>query len=578
MSERISINNLEQSDRIIDSISGYYPHNIGKVRVPPSAVTKFGRIILDTPVVSRVLPNISRSSRDKREGEMLYIRSQQQIAEEEAIQERNRQYIKSIKLQEAMIAEQKQKEEDERSARELIDSMDAYRQDKTKRLEGERVQEASERAFNAELTKLEDIDMAAESGSEEVSKRVIQFEGQELTVYDMRGFPFSFLQHAIDFKGQGEQINAWLIGASVAKSLQDNPSLWAMKEDTIKSYGGNLNSSESNTISTSYVNTEENARTMHVNGLYYGFDHVRPDSILQTGRSDIGSTNGIGKNNTYLSKTDPYTPRKLERAGDTSPYNEVQIRRYDESGNPQLPDFVIIKDNKPSDVILKHAAYFNIPVINIETEYYDDKEAKKLIAIIDGIDGESSYEDIKLSLDKLDSSYLTSHHIERTVVGLWDKHPLGERHYHGDNSELASKIEQFSEFELAKRVDFIKKRLQEETDEINLETSLNEEYFAYNHGMGNIENRTYDETRWVGDAMHRLDIEIQIQPDRPYIRTEFYDGDNPSPQHPKPYSGANSEYYNELAPLFDIYLEALRKNKENSESVRLGNRVDRSVS
>ena len=536
------------------------------VKNQPSTARQIGRMFLDTSIAKNMLSGLHKSSHEEREKEAMYVARQEYEAERE-----KEQRVFEKEWEERRLAEEKWQAEikAEREAREklsfekdFIEGMDRYRQRKEEQYQGEAVQELSERGFNERLTKLEEIDLESETEGSGVTKRQIEFEGKNLTVYDMKGFQFSFLQHMIDFKGRGADSDKWRIGAGVAKNLQDNPSLWAELRNTDEKYGGKHGDSKANTISMSYIRTDENFKTINDDGYFYGFDQVRPDSILQIFDRDGGTVNDIGDNRTGLSKDDAYMPQMLENAKEY--YNEVQLRRYDEGGRPQLPDFVVVKNGKMSDVILKHAAYFDVPIINIETEYYKKQEAQKLENLVDGIDWENdSYEKIKLVLDALERSYLVGNRAVEEKVGLWDKHPTHELILY--NESLTEKIKNFKKRELAARVKFIKNKLHEETELIRDFNKRGEKYFSLNRGLEVVKvdygKELYNGWTAGGPTMHRLEIKTQTQLKRPFLTTEVYDGDNPSPDAKVKYEGANSQVYNELLPVVEEYLAALEENK-----------------
>jgi hypothetical protein len=217
---------------------------------------------------------------------------------------------------------------------------------------------------------------------------------------------------------------------------------------------------------------------------------------------------------------------------------------------------VIIKDGRASDVILQHAAFFNIPIVNIETKYYKEQEAVRLGELIDSIDENSSYEEIRQVFERCTSSYLVGESAERKLIGQWDEHPHKGFYY---NEELTQKVETFAKFEAEKRVEFMKQKLQQAIEDMRVATAKGE-HLPFTRGIEKVEKQTYGEG-WSGVAKHRLDIAIRLELQQPRIEAEIYDGDNPSELNSIPYEGANSRDYNELAPIVEEYLEALEKNK-----------------
>jgi len=439
----------------------------------------------------------------------------------------------------------------------LIMAMDNYRNFKKEAAKSEAVQEISERSFNKSLTKLENIKITSQIDDTQVSKREIDFNGKSLTVYDLKGFPFSFLQHAIDYKGRGEnhRIN---IGSKTAKSLQDNPSLWTRKKHEISEFGGEKSDSQSNTISVSYVNLEKNAQTLYSNRLFYGFDHVEPDSILRIGTIDMCTPGDTGDAKTSLTNLSVYLPETLE--DNTIIINEILIRRYKENNDPKLPDYLITEDGNISEIIKKHAEYFNIPIINIETKYYKEKESLKLMDAINNINENSNYKDIKSTLDRLNSSFLLP--LKTPQYSTGKNTPLESSNTIGDgiSKEFGEKLRLFLKLEFTKRMEFIKKTLQEEIIALNLATSLDKYYFS--EKVVSIKKLNYGENYLSNDTMHCLNIKIRTEIGSKPIESSIYDGDNPIPGGSK-WEGDNSQYYNELAPIVEHYLLVLRKNEDH---------------
>ncbi len=103
----------------------------------------------------------------------------------------------------------------------------------------------------------------------------------------------------------------------------------------------------------------------------YGFDHVRPSSLIRVSNDDAMMPRYVRKDRVFqvgaLSDLD-----RLEHPDDRYKryYNEVAMLRYDEEGKPLKPDYLVVMDGEVTDDTLRHAAYFNIPIVNIESKYY----------------------------------------------------------------------------------------------------------------------------------------------------------------------------------------------------------------
>jgi len=279
----------------------------------------------------------------------------------------------------------------------------------------------------------------------------------------------------------------------------------------------------------------------------------------------MGTTNNTGESKTFLTNSSPYLTEQLEdpRKNSYTLGNEILLRRYKENGDPKLPDYLIIKNGEMSEVILRHAAYFNLPIINIEFKYYKEKEAVSLTSTLESIDENSSYKDIKLTLDKFNSSFLlSSMGQDETGRGDYmDQHPTNV----GDNvsTEFGQKLRSFLKLEFVKRMEFMKNSLREEIDVINSATSSGKRYYAFsNEKIIEIRKLTLDEDYVGGDTLHYLEIAIKTELGSNSMRSKIYDGDNPAPGKTL-WDGANSRYYNELSPLVDAYLFALQANKNH---------------
>jgi hypothetical protein len=569
-----------------DALTQYQPEKAGG-KLPVPALKKIGRAALDSRVWSKILPGLHKASHEQRDREAGYYAAKEHEQEQQAERDEmaRQDEERALKLQQEAAEREaaRQAEEERRTQKALLEAMDVYRARKLKQQKGERVQEASERAFNEKLTKLEDIDAAAETGGYGVEKRQVEWEGKPLTVYATHGYPFAALQHAIDFKGRGEASNMHRRGAGVAKILQDDPSIWAAPRNSQENYGNSGADAKSNAISTSYVNTEGNYGTLgsaaltkgDSAALLYGFDHVRPDSILQVSVGDGATDNGAGEGKTAVSKHDPYTPEMLDSPNRGSLYNEVQIRRYGEDGKPQLPDYVITFDGNASDTIKQHAAFFDIPIVNLETKYYKEKEAARLEGLMDGINEESAYPEVKKVLDAINASHITLFHGDQNAyIGGGDEPQTQKRFYY--NQELTDKIGDFDKLEMAKRVDFIRDRLQGQAEQIRAATAKGERYTDFHHGMGPVEIRNYGEG-WSGETMHRIDVGLKVSPDEYYQKTEIADGGHPSPDSPGARRGATSQYYDEVLPAAQAYLEAKAQNEQRWNENRRAQNVAKSA-
>lgn len=375
---------IDKYKQLFSNDFGSVPSEEGLSKIESLPLYKqFGRIALEIPIVKTILSRLYQNSHRQQEKEAeniaateyyqkinLKIKTEHQaeMAQKTAKEEEEKRAKVNRKIKEARISRQKFKKK-------FLDGMDNYRQGKIESRKKERAQELLERMFNQRLTKLEDIDINSQIDGTGVEKT----QREDIIFYDMKGYQFRFLQHAINYKYSETNPGQKLIGSQTAKELIYNPSLWEKSQSDIGKTGGHETDSKSNIIATTYINTETNLTSWGQHLIYYGFDDVLPGSLIE-------SIGGVGGTSTHIEEgsikltTDPNflgTPEHIEESGNF--YNEVDLKRYDSSGKPKLPKFLIVKDwnyqtQETREIFLRHARHFNIPIINIETRFYKSKK------------------------------------------------------------------------------------------------------------------------------------------------------------------------------------------------------------
>ena len=228
--------------------------------------------------------------------------------------------------------------------------------------------ELAEQAFNATLTKVNDLESAIEAGDERIKKDSVECDGKELPVYTLDNYPFHYLSHTVDYqvhpKGYG---NSHIIttGTAIAAQLMVNPSFWTRPSHEVDTEVNEKSGAK--TLSTSYIETEHNNQHFFESnfGLIYGFDSITPGTLLGSSPNDTVT----GRQGETVGKRPLQSPTELVQNDLMNPgsYNEVAVNRYDENGEPVLPSFMIAHNNRISEFTKRHAAYFNIPIINILT-------------------------------------------------------------------------------------------------------------------------------------------------------------------------------------------------------------------
>lgn len=310
---------------------------------------------------------------------------------EDFASKRDKEFVEQMRLPKNWRAER---------GKEIVYSMGDYHHDskdilKTK-AQNARTQEIIERELNEQLTTVDQLEDAANIEDPRIEKRTMDYEDDKVVIYDLKGLPYSILSTAIDYRKQGfkdgttelnpNTVNGNLGALTMLEVLKD-PAVWNTPEYEMQKQEGwgkwyGDPKARGNTISASYVRSDK--PNMHrvkddgfaqVTGTYknlcYGFSHVEGDSIIRITLGDGRTTNDIGHEDTQINPGSLDVLNRLENNNTT--YNEVVLRRYSETGKPRRPDFIITEDGQIPPLFLKHASYFGIPIINIETKYYKKK-------------------------------------------------------------------------------------------------------------------------------------------------------------------------------------------------------------
>lgn len=541
----------------------------------PSTREKAKRLVLDKMHLT------SSSDRMKQiyEAEAIAVREMNQENHENKV---NHEIDEKLKTSEENVADdvqkileqQKQeKMEHQKDFDALLEKMESYRKDKKEGLQNDRQHELSERAFNEALTSLDELEGASEVEGSGVKRRQIEYEGGELTVYDLEDYPFAFLQHAIDFKGHGEERLQYQVGALTAKRLQDNPALWDKLETEVSIGTGALAEQMGNTISMSYIDT--NSRWMKTAGLgdcCYGFDSLTPGSLVSIYERDGGTGNVVNDYNLSINQTID-TPDKLGNNVSRSGYNEILTRRYDETGKPKRPDFMVVYNNNISELTKKHAAYFGVPIININKKAYREGELERLNDYLDEYDPNSSYLETKKILDKVSYSWVLDRRTEERDVGyglLRDYETSADAYSRDFPVDLAEKIQSFKKLELEKRLEYIQQVIALEIDRVQQATQLGEMASQsdsllkiYDKRDGEVSDD--DKNLGIKDVyrgMNRIEIKLTM-PDKSVLTTRIWDGEHPdSKNDSKNRPFASSSEYNKFLPLVETYEKAVAENLE----------------
>ena len=531
------------------------PEDLEKIK-QPSQLRKFGRAVMDAV---NLHPYNSERQREKE----AYVVARQEYDAERA-EKRFHDEMKDLQGQRAgdvkdiLEAEiREHREQKERDA--LAEKIEEERGISNRRYQTERIQELAERDLNQRLTRVSDIEELAEAGDPEVEKRSLEYEGEEIPVYDLKGVHFTILSHAIDYRANHFDKNGEYMGARTAKRLVEDPELWKRNRDDVE-MERNGGDAQGSVISVSYINSDTNLNTRvydnrndGVPNTCYGFDHVGGDTVLMTYIGDAGSGNQVEGVDDSALKGDVWGKMELLSQGT---HNEVVMRRYDETGRPIMPSCIIAQNNKISEDMLRHAKAFNIPILNIDEKSYNKKFEQKAREILDGVQEGDDYEKIVRALHQIGSISSYRHVVPFAIEkSLDDKTELrrsragGETYPYGVEHEIV----ELANIELQKRVPFLEETLRHEIQEIRAATEHEEYYDA----KKNVEGCTYfdvtefDREQWVpGDNGEDVKCTFCLEGDKFDVAIEIHEKD-----------GHDGEIYHRIAPLVHEYLEVREENR-----------------
>ena len=356
----------------------------------PSTLRKVGRMALD---VMRIHPQSSEQRRDREAMSLA-------ISEHDAETKSQRQWRDWVQKKQAM-SERLRQEEDRKEAealeRDMVEAMDVMRQRSHELTIGQRNQEIIEREINSRLLTVDKLEEEVLSGSHEVSKGVIDYVGAQIPIYHLKGIPFSMLSHAVDFRRYAWMNKKYITGGGTSKALFDDPSIWSKHEEdalTDKSSGYNA---RGNLVSVSYINSENNINNADKGKLRYGFDKIPGGSFLAFNDRDGGTPNYIGENGTNnVARGLNYNEvlNKLNNISYVDGHNEALLKRYSDTGLPLLPSYIITESGEIADQALRHAKYFNIPIVDINREIYDKKYEDHIEKLIESLGRDADYAEV----------------------------------------------------------------------------------------------------------------------------------------------------------------------------------------
>jgi len=480
---------------------------------------------------------------------------------------------------------EKAQREQEELEREMRTARDIAEQNKRNRFEKQRIQEIVEQDLNSRLLKVEDLETEAFSNNPEIQKHEMVFEGSEIPVYDLKGLPFAILSHTVDYRNIDNPLDE--IGQNTYREVMKNPGVWNERQDKAmeaSGFGTRNENARGDTISTSFRDSEKNIDSYVFGELIYGFEQVSADSIISISNGDGGTSNMAGRSETNLS--DPNILDQITGVNGTSIYNEVLLRRYSENGIPKSPDY-IITNGTISETALKHAKFFNIPIINIDRVAYEKKIEKHGEELLDSINEKNNYLELNQKLEELLSMSKYKNRY-RSLDSIGRKFDIPTLPYGA--TALEERLFEVSKLEQQKRLDFIEGILENYISEIERATrenklapepdqikNLNIVVSDVGRQLRSTENSdTHDGFRSVAGNCNNIEISFTMKDGSRTLKTNIYDGENIFELDQAIKSGrvstedleqADSSFYHQFEPLVRRYFEAYRENQKiNKES------------
>ena len=478
---------------------------------------------------------------------------------------------------------EKAQREQEALERDMQTARDVTEQEKQNRFEKQRIQEIVERNLNSRLLKVEDLEAETFFDNPDIQKHEMVFEGSKIPVYDLKGLPFAILSHTVDYRNVNKLIDE--IGQDTYREVMKNPGVWNERQDKAmeaSGFGTKNKDARGDTISTSFRDSEKNIDSYVPGELIYGFEQVRADSIISIFNGDGATNNTAGRSETSLSDLNKLD--QITGAGGTSNYNEILLRRYSENGIPKSPDY-IITNGTVSETALKHAKFFNIPIINIDRVAYEKKIEKRGEELLDSINEKNNYLELNQKLEELLSmpKYKKRWHSLNSIGRKVETLPYGA-------DAIEERLFEVSKLEQQKRLDFIEDVLENYISEIEQATRENKlapepdqikdlkivVSDVWRQLRSTEDSDAHNDSQSEVGNCNSIGISFKMKDGSRILKTDIYDGENifkldqaikSSNINAVNLKQADSNFYHQLEPLVRRYFEAYRENQKiNGES------------
>ncbi len=561
--------------------SDYYKDTCEKEQIAsrPSTFTKAVRLIADRLGIK------TKKGEERREREAMYValseHHEEEVAKKRAYEEREKAEALERERRSAEDEAKKARREEEALASDMAWARHELDDNKRDRLKKQRIQEMVERDLNSRLLTVDNLETEVLSENPEVQKRLISFRKHTIPVYDLKGLPFSLLSTAVDYRrGSSPDVRS----AETHKRIMKNPWIWGLRRDEVEKGGwffAGDGHAMGDTICTSYWNSERNINSHWPGELIYGFENVRADSVIEICSMDgsTGSMSGCDEVGSF----GPDIINSLEDDSAPNNYNEVTLRRYSENGMPKRPDYIIVENGIITKAVLRSAAFFGIPIVNVERSVYEEKAEKRGEELLASISENDTYEEMNgkikelLTMSRFKSAYRTLYTIGRNNN---DDIP-----WNGIKpTPLEKRCFEVSKMELLKRLDFIRDVLEEATRNIESATERGLpmeqgfpgfEYFSVSimdvqKNLVRTENKDKYSFNMEPGNCNCIDIMFKTKGSSRDVKTAVLDGkriykaEEVDPVTMKEYlENGDSSFYDALEPVVLRYFEAVRKNKES---------------
>lgn len=496
----------------------------------------------------------------------------------EEAQEREREAIKEAqnRIKKAQEEEQKAQKEQEELERDMQGARSSIEREKLRILKAQRIQEIVEKDLNSRLLKVEDLEAETFFDNSEIQKHKMIFEGSEILVYDLKGLPFTLLSHTVDYRNANNPLSE--IGQNTYREVMKNPGVWIERQDKAMEaggYGTRNKDARGDTICASFWDSKTNINSYVYGKLIYGFEQVSADSIIDIFTEDGGTKNIYGKEDTTLSN--PNVLDKISRQHADSDYNEVLLRRYSENGIPKSPDY-IITDGTVSEIALKHANFFNIPIININKTIYEEKMKARGEELLNSINEKNTYLELNQKLEEL----LSMREFRKKFGFLSKIGPNIIPTLSCNADELEKRLFEVSKLEQQKRLEFIEDLLENYTSEIEQATRENKLAPRPNQ-VKDLSIQVFDARQQISSyedadkyedgqsVVNFIKIFLKLENGFQDLETIIYDGKNYFNREgtirndqikPEELGQEESSFYHKFEPLVRRYFEAYRENRK----------------